>query len=121
MALYLFGLENWLPAEVWIVVVVGLAVCGMAFVLGWHMSASRLVRRASVESLDELEANFLNGVTRDRRVAPRRKGNAIEVQIRSALEDPPIRAWVIDRSIGGLCLQLEQPLEEGLVLKVRPK
>jgi hypothetical protein len=32
----------------------------------------------------------------------------------------PFSGWVINRSIGGLCVSLLQPLEEGSTLSVRP-
>jgi hypothetical protein len=32
----------------------------------------------------------------------------------------PFSGWVINRSIGGLCVTLIQPLEEGAILSVRP-
>ena len=32
----------------------------------------------------------------------------------------PFSGWVINRSIGGLCVSVVQPIAEGAVLKVRP-
>ncbi len=37
----------------------------------------------------------------------------------AAGEDDPFPAWIMDRSIGGLGLSVDQPLEPGTVLRVR--
>jgi hypothetical protein len=34
-------------------------------------------------------------------------------------EKQPIPAWIIDRSLGGLRLSIDQPIEEGTILRVR--
>jgi hypothetical protein len=55
----------------------------------------------------------------DRRSWPRRK-RAIQVVLQDAAgEDDPFPAWIMDRSIGGLGLSVDQPLEPGTVLRVR--
>ena len=55
----------------------------------------------------------------DRRSWPRRK-RAIQVVLQDAGgEGDPFPAWIMDRSIGGLGLSVDQPLEPGTILRVR--
>jgi len=55
----------------------------------------------------------------DRRSWPRRK-RALQVVLQDAGgAGDPFPAWVMDRSLGGLVLSVDQPLEEGTVLRVR--
>jgi hypothetical protein len=104
--------------EDWLVPVIGMAACAVAFLVGWLLLASRPSKKVlAPDSL--LDASFLQGVTTERRAAPRRKGNAVEVQLRGP-EGPTIRAWVQDRSVGGLCLLVDQAVAEKSILEVRP-
>jgi hypothetical protein len=55
----------------------------------------------------------------DRRSWPRRK-RAIQVVLQDASgAGDPFPAWVMDRSIGGLGLSVDQPIEPGTMLRVR--
>jgi hypothetical protein len=64
---------------------------------------------------------FVHGSTNELRKSYRRKGNPIEVQvIDKASGGAPVRGYVLDRSIGGLGLQMETPLEPDVVLTLRP-
>lgn len=55
----------------------------------------------------------------ERRSWPRRK-RALQVVLQDAGgEGDPFPAWVMDRSLGGLGLSVDQPLEEGTMLRVR--
>jgi hypothetical protein len=55
----------------------------------------------------------------ERRSWPRRK-RAIQVVVQDAGgEGDPFPAWVMDRSVGGLGLSIDQPVEEGTILRVR--
>src|SRR5262249_45391240 len=62
---------------------------------------------------------FLHGVTQDRRAAPRRKGNCVEVLL-AGDQGTTLLGWVLNRSIGGLCLLVEQPVPQGTACKGRP-
>jgi hypothetical protein len=64
---------------------------------------------------------FLAVAWADRRQASRRRGNPVKV----ILGDPETRrpvaeGLVFDRSLGGLCLQVTEPLEVDTVILVRP-
>ena len=55
----------------------------------------------------------------ERRAAPRRRKQiAALIADVDGLQDP-CRAWIMDRSLGGLCLAVEEPVEQGTVLRVR--
>jgi hypothetical protein len=108
-----------LSDAVWIVPVIGAFACALAYLVGRRF----LVARPATVNEQECpnDAHFLQGVTRDRRCAPRRKGNVVEAELTDGSNGPPIRGWVIDRSLGGLCLLLDQSVEPGTVLRVRPR
>jgi hypothetical protein len=56
----------------------------------------------------------------DRRQALRRGGNPVPILITdSEAEAKPVRAYVLDRSTGGLCLSVPEAIEAGTVLSVR--
>jgi hypothetical protein len=118
--LALFWLPDWAANGFWLVPVIGLTACGLAWLVGRRFMVSEPAERPPVEE-GVSDQEFLQGVTRDRRCAPRRKGNTIEVHVLMDGVEKPISAWVLDRSIGGLCFLLEAPLESGTTLKVRPR
>jgi hypothetical protein len=55
----------------------------------------------------------------ERRATPRRKGNPVPVQIRNG-DNLPTRGWVLDRSMGGLRVMVDEALPPGTMLSVRP-
>jgi hypothetical protein len=74
------------------------------------------------ESTNMLTTANLKPTQPDRRSAPRRKeGNRVEVFLTDETRAEPLFGWVIDRSLGGLCLNVEKPLNEGSILNVRPR
>jgi hypothetical protein len=61
------------------------------------------------------------GTSLSRRAAPRRGGRLVDVLITDeTCEMEPFRAWVIDRSAGGLAIGAGQPFAVGTILSVRP-
>jgi hypothetical protein len=100
---------------VWAAPVMGMVVCGVAFVLGRRFLSTP---PPSPEVPDV--ADSLKGVTQDRRSTPRRKGNPIAVHLTAAQDTEPIVGWVLDRSFGGLNILIDNPIPEGTFLKVRP-
>jgi hypothetical protein len=57
----------------------------------------------------------------ERRANPRRKGNPVSVYISNGTTGgEPFQGWVVDRSSGGLRLLVDEPMEPGHVLSVRP-
>jgi hypothetical protein len=67
---------------------------------------------------------FSQGSTSERRQAPRRRGNPVAVLLSDEdVATEPIDGYVVDRSINGLGVELEDwvNVEAGMVLAVRPK
>jgi hypothetical protein len=102
----------------WMVPAIGLAAAGIAFVVVWCFLAGR----APAPKADEPPAaDARYNVAPDRRRAPRRKGSCVEVDLSPEGGGPPLHAWVLDRSVGGLRLLLDRPLTEGTTIHVRPR
>jgi hypothetical protein len=57
----------------------------------------------------------------ERRTSPRRRGNAVAAHLADDSDATPAEVWVVDRSLGGLCLLAEMPVEAGSRLRVRPR
>ena len=109
-------LSTALTGSPYLVPLIGLISCGLAFFVGLRLFAGR-----RPESDLPMECDFLQGVNRDRRGAARRKGNTVEVLVSLGQDQPEIKGWVIDRSQGGLCLLLPQAITEKTVVRVRPR
>ena len=110
----------------WAIPLIGLLVASLAFLMGrrWFVLHSAA---ATAKQDEELPSNLVSAsvlkkkAESDRRTAPRRKGNRVEVDLTDDSKRPPTLGWVVDRSMGGLCLIVEEPLKEGIVLNVRPR
>lgn len=108
----------------WTIPLIGLLVASLAFLVGRRWLVPRPARAApSVEEVDSnlITAKMTKKAEPDRRSAPRRKGNRVEVLLTDDSKRPPILGWVVDRSMGGLCLIVEKSLKEGSTLNVRPR
>ena len=106
----------------WTIPVIGLLVASMAYLVGRRWLVARpVVAEAPADSAVGLTTAAPKKNEPDRRSAPRRKGNRVEVHLTDDSKRPPLIGWVVDRSMGGLCLIVENPLAEGIVLKVRPQ
>ena len=62
----------------WTVPALGLAAAGVAFAVGWRFLAPRPAEPPPRPTNPD---EALCGVNRDRRAAPRRKGNSVEVEL----------------------------------------
>jgi hypothetical protein len=109
----------------WTIPLTGLLVTSLAFLMGRRWLVPRpapVVEKPPEEPPPTMLATArLSQSQPDRRSAPRRKGNRVEVYITDDSKKPPLLGWVVDRSMGGLCLIVEKPLEEGTLLHVRPR
>ncbi len=107
----------------WPVLLIGLGTAGLAFMVGWTTLRRRGATTATAPgaALAPGADPFLTGPANDRRSSTRRGGHPVTVQ----LADPDEKAsaqsgWVVDRSVGGLCLMVPQPVPIGSYWKVRP-
>jgi hypothetical protein len=115
-ALLAYDLPHWgMPFPV----LVGLSCTGLAFVLGFLLLGRRKPPLPGPQrSRDD---PFVTGSPSERRDSSRRDGSEVEVYVaRPQSEAEPLRARVVDRSLGGLCLKIGQAIEVGAVVTVRP-
>jgi hypothetical protein len=114
----------WLPDVPWLIPVIGFVVTCFAFVWGRRLLARQA--RVPEQSASRQEANaeidvFLHGSNSDRRTAPRRKGSSVEVLLSRGPDQPLIHGWVVNRSVKGLGLMVEESIPEGTTMDVRPR
>jgi hypothetical protein len=101
---------------------IGVATAGFAFIIGW----TALRRRDAAAGAPGGFAGpardpFVSGGAHERRNAARRGGHPITVQMTDPDEKlPQQHAWVLDRSVGGLCLRVPRAVPIGTFWKVRP-
>src|SRR5271157_4013420 len=105
---------QWAIAQGWIIPVIGVGVCGLAFLVGRRFFAGRGGEHSS-DPAELFDSHFLKGVSQDRRSAPRRKGNTVELRLSAGGQDETLRGWILDRSIGGLGILIDRALPIGTV------
>jgi hypothetical protein len=107
---------------------IGVVCAVLVFYLGWILSSRRTKRLQPLPlpprpliSSETGQDPFVGGVFGEKRAALRRQGNPIPVLISDAtVTADPYYGWVIDRSMGGLCLTVETPVSVGTIISVRP-
>jgi PilZ domain len=108
--------------EYWVPFSVGISVGGL-FLLSLRFVGKRPAPVATaprVKPSQEYDP-FVQGSPTEQRKAHRRGGNPVEVLLAEKDSDSPHwRGWVLDRSVGGLCLGVPQEIPEGTVLRVFP-
>src|SRR5262245_60199665 len=111
-----FVLKLDLPfSEYWLPLLIGM---GVGFCV---LGAGRLVfKRQRLEPVQQRQqqeckhAPFTQGRAGEQRKSYRRQGNPTEVYIALPdAKDKPDRAWVLDRSIGGLCIHAAAEFQPG--------
>ncbi len=102
--------------ETWQILVIGFATASLAFLVGW---TSR--RRKAKEAIPAKDADPAATGSIERRMALRRSGHPVSVEMNDPDEKlPQQQGYVVDRSVGGLCLMTPNALPVGSVWKVRP-
>jgi hypothetical protein len=119
----LFGFDQ-IPWGLMIPVTAGLAATGMAFVLSRFLlsGARRPPTPPSEPSPQPAPGHdpFVAGSQTEQRAAHRRGGHPISVQLTpQGHEGPVTRGWVVDRSMGGLLLMVDDAVPVGTVSTVR--
>jgi hypothetical protein len=117
------SLLSFFTEQPWVIPVIGVLVASMAFLVGrrWMVARPAVEEEPPVEVAVGLSTAVTKKSEPDRRSNPRRRGNRVEVYITDDAKRPPLQGWVVDRSMGGLCLIVEKPLTEGGVFNVRPR
>jgi hypothetical protein len=118
-------LPSFLPSDpawqTWVVPAAGLCAALLVLFAGRFVLARR--RAAAARPADEAAHDpFAHGSLSERRGTFRREGTPIEVLISDAeVTEEPVRGWVLDRSMGGLRLLLDDGVASGLVLALKPR
>ena len=104
--------------ETWQILVIGFATASLAFLVGWTASRRRKAKDAA--RAEDAGATTTGG-SNQRRNALRRGGHPISVEMNDPDEKLPQQlGYVVDRSVGGLCLMTPNPIPVGSFWKVRP-
>jgi len=124
----LHSILTFLTDQPWAIPVIGLLVTSLAFLIGrrWLVAHPASALEKPIEEpvipLLTMTAAQKKQSQPDRRSAPRRKaGNRVEVYLTDESKGEPVLGWVVDRSMGGLCLNVETQLSEGTTLYIRPR
>jgi PilZ domain len=120
-AQHLLGLEQ-IPWDLVAPLTAALVAGSMAFVLSRLVFPSQSeAKNAQPEEKPTPEYDpFVQGSATEQRNAFRRGGNPVEVLLASPEEHgKQVHGWVVDRSVGGLCLTVDEAYTEGTVLTVR--
>jgi hypothetical protein len=119
------SLFSFFTDQPWTIPLIGVLVASLAFMMGRRWLIARAAPAAEKPAEEAMSNMLATAVMKksapDRRSFPRRKGNRVEVYVTDDSKGPPMLGWVVDRSMGGLCLIVEKPLDEGAVLNVRPR
>jgi hypothetical protein len=106
-------------------VTVGSLAVGLLTLLGYFLyqyqaNAPERPKRAGKAAPGEPDDPFIQGSKTERRTSLRRRGTEVEVKLRDGEAQEELgTAWVVDRSMGGLCLMTPENFEKGMVLSVR--
>ena len=119
-AIRIFGynLENW---DGWLPLGVGLGAGLLSVLTLGVMARHKAARHVALKPEKDMPDPFVQGSAVDHRRALRRVGNPIKVFLAPPGQDnPQDSAWVLDRSVGGLCLSVEREYATGTFLRVLP-
>lgn len=121
MVTTLFSTLDWLPGfETWGIVGIGALATMLAFWLG-RLTAGKPPVQEEIYYEPEMDP-FSVGSPAEKRASARRSGNPIEIYLAARERiHPPMHAWVVDRSIGGLRIRVEQQVASGTILRARPR
>lgn len=109
----------------WVVIGAGLGSALVIFGLMFLLLRRKPVPKGYVKPPKKEDAArpdpFVHGGYGNKRETIRRRGNAIKVVLADITGKEELGiAWVLDRSLGGLCLHAEFPFDVGTLLSVRP-
>ncbi len=98
---------------------VGLLATGLAFAAG-RLLLTPAARKPEAAVSPDFVDPFSNQSPSERRIAHRRGGNPVELDLIDPDNGTPASTgYVVDRSIGGLCVDVERPIPVGKQLKVK--
>jgi hypothetical protein len=114
-----------LDVGTWTVPLIGLVAAGLTFAVGFAVAGRRARRPATAKPVPAPAAPadpFVQGSQWERRAAVRREGTMVPIVVTDGDgQGEPAPGWVVDRSVGGLCLRLEASVLPGTRISVRPR
>jgi len=117
-----FPLDNmWSNWPLCLAAFVGLALAGVCLLVGtaWQRGR-RAVPPAETDEADSFGDPFEVGSASERRTASRRMGRHVRIYVSdAAAEATPVEGWVLDRSLGGLCISLGRQMPPDTILSIR--
>jgi hypothetical protein len=121
LALLLGGLDagRW---DLWALAFLGTGLAILTLI-GGRLVFTRAPRAAEVKPAEEGPTldPFVFGSTSEKRSAARRKGGIIEVLLSDEqAKAEPWSGYVVDRSLGGLCLLVKKWTQPGTIVTMRP-
>lgn len=102
--------------QTWQILAIGFATAGLAFMVGWTSwrRSKAKERPAGPDPANPAKPG-------ERRAASRRAGHAVTVDMHDPDDKESARhGYVLDRSVGGLCLMVSSAVPVGSIWKVRP-
>lgn len=116
-----WSLPRW---EYWLIPAAGIASAFLAVAVGATFFRRRKLQSLLPPTLDGFHSTkdpFVVGSATEKRTSLRRGGNPVEVSIAAAEPAGELtRGFVVDRSMGGLCLVMKEPVDKGTVVSVKP-
>jgi hypothetical protein len=109
-------------ADAWLPLAIGVTVGGLCILVARQFAPRRREREMVPPPDRTLYYDpFEKGSATEKRSMPRRSGNPTEIfYAQPDKKDNPIRAWVLDRSVAGICLWLGESLANGTILSILP-
>jgi hypothetical protein len=100
----------------------GVVAAGLAGGLGWLIGRGSRTERAPAAPDTKARDPFVDGSHTEQRRSLRREGSPIEIRVATSEvgKAKPFQAWVIDRSVGGVCLDSHSAYKEGAQLFLMP-
>jgi hypothetical protein len=134
------GSFDWffLDAEALVVLVIGALCACLALLLGRRflmrqgtvvaagptspITTSAAPGKPKLDTMTNSRDIFLEGSSDEKRIAARRGGNHVDVRLFDLTSKAQLtEGFVLDRSAGGICLQLLDAVPEGIVVSMRPQ
>jgi hypothetical protein len=104
----------------WTIPIAGVLVSGLAYVAGTLFFGRRRAPAQPAGASTPVDPS-LRGPSGERRTSSRREGSTVEVFISDAeIKTTPAQGWVVDRSLGGVCLRARTAFAVGTILSLRP-
>lgn len=108
--------------EIWVPIVIGMVAGGLSIVAFRSLLSGARVKNAPRPVVQHRDYDpYEKGSATEQRRTLRRGGNPVEVYVApDQSNEPEWRAWVLDRSMGGLCLSTTEEFKPGAILRVMP-